>query len=365
MANASRSDPDWRYTTVRIFSKTQHKVNEGSLFGPWKACQTLALMHDAVILLFGPVKKYQRLFDAKDRPARLFIYGGHTPFQLSEFAQANIPDNCTSLTNDYTSFDQSQGGESVVLERLKMQRLSIPEHLVQLHCFLKTHVSTQFGPLTCMRLTGEPGTYDDNTDYNLAVLHLAYQITYETVMVSGDDSNVSPAPPPNPEWSSVAPMLSLKFKTELTKYPLFCGYFVGHQGAIRAPRSLFAKVVISHAAQTLPDTLASYLAEFSVGHSLGDDLWRLLPLDQVEYQAGLFDFFCRNASREQKMVLKIGEVPEETCVELLKAGFRFLARPLYALLNRAMRLRILSDRRNDTAIEDPELEGVLQHAFQL
>lgn len=360
MANQSRSNPDWRLNVVEIFSKTQHKINEGSLFGPWKACQTLALMQDAVILLFGPIKKYQRFFDKKDRPQNLFVYGGHTPFDISTFCQNFIPKDAIQVCNDYKSFDQSQHGEAVVLERLKMTRLSIPENLVDLHCWIKTNIQSQFGPLTCMRLTGEPGTYDDNTDYNIAVLYSEYLVAPTTaVLVSGDDSAICPEPLINPLWSSVYPLLHLTFKTERTKYGTFCGYHIGNAGAIRVPRPLFVKLILAQNDDTLTDKMASYLSEFVVGHSLGDSFWTLLPFNQVEYQCALFDFFCRHATKEQKVALKIGEVPSETVSDLLSLGFKFVTRPLYALLNRASRLRILHHQRDIQPLVDP-LEGVLQ-----
>lgn len=313
--------------------------------------------------MFGPVKKYQRLFDKQDRPPNLFIYGGHTPFQLSDFCKLRLRPNTPSVCNDYTAFDQSQHGEAVVLERKKMARLSIPKTLIDLHCLLKTNIVSQFGPLTCMRLTGEPGTYDDNTDYNIAVLYSQYAILDETVLVSGDDSFINPPPLPNPLWPHVAPLLHLRFKTEVTNHGLFCGYFLSHVGAVRAPRSLFVKAVIAEGDGSLPDKLASYLSEFVVGHSLGDDLWLALPPDQVIYQSALFDFFCRRCSKEQKLAMRIGEVPSDLCSRMLSLGFSFLSRPLYALLNRVSRLRLLYNTRNATQLSDPELEGVLQLPF--
>ena len=341
MANANRSDPDWRHTVVRIFSKSQHKLNEGSIFGPWKACQTLALMHDALVLFLGPVKKYQRVFDTKDRPPNLFIYGGQTPFDLSAAAQRLLRKHTVSVCNDYTAFDQSQLGEAVVLEIKKMQRLNIPQALIDMHVYIKTNLECQFGPLTCMRFTGEPGTYDDNTDYNIAVIYSEYLITNEPIFASGDDSVIGWLPPPNPNWPTIKPLLSLTFKKEYTTYPLFCGYYLGSAGAIRAPRTLLAKLAVATADASLPDKIASYLTEFVVGHSLGDVFWDLLPLEQVEYQAALFDFFCRNCSKEQKLSLKIGEVPQHLCVKMLESGFRWLSRPLYALLDRCSRFRLL------------------------
>lgn len=362
-ANANRSDPDWRYTSVRIFSKTQHKINEGSIFGPWKACQTLALMHDAIVLIFGPIKKYQRLFDERDRPENIFVYGGHTPFDLSRFASRRLRPCQPQICNDYTAFDQSQHGEAVVLERKKMERVGIPSQLIDLHCFIKTNIVSQFGPLTCMRLTGEPGTYDDNTDYNLAVIYSEYDIQNETVMVSGDDSLITPLPIEHPGWTAIHPLLALTFKKEFTTTGLFCGYYVGSAGAIRSPRALLAKLVLAKDNGSLSDKIASYLSEFVVGHSLGDDFWTLLPHDQVMYQAALFDFFCRECTKEQKLTLRIGEVPESLCQKMLSLGFNWLSRPLYALLDRSSRLRLLARHRFAPLFSDPSVDGVLQLDF--
>nr|QQG34652.1 polyprotein [Davidia involucrata marafivirus 1] len=329
MANAYRSDPDWRWSAVRIFAKTQHKTNDASIFGNWKACQTLALMHDAVILLLGPVKKYQRIFDKRDRPSNIYIHASKTPFDLSHWCQQHLT-HSIHIANDYTAFDQSQHGEAVVLEVKKMQRLNIPQHLIDLHIHLKTHVSTQFGPLTCMRLTGEPGTYDDNTDYNLAVLFSEYAITDEAVLVSGDDSLIDRVPPTRPTWPAIQQLLHLRFKKELSRYSLFCGYFVGPEGAVRCPIALFAKILQAIDDSTIPDKMASYLTEFSIGHSIGQPMWNLLPIHQVMYQSALFDFFCRAAPPSWKVALRIGEV-EDSLLELLSSSLKWVSNPVFAI----------------------------------
>jgi hypothetical protein len=331
MANAYRSDPDWRWSAVRIFSKTQHKVNEHSLFGDWKACQTLALMHDAAILLLGPVKKYQRIFDAQDRPSNIYVHASKTPYDLSTWCRNHLT-SAVHVANDYTSFDQSQHGEAVVLERKKMERLSIPDNLINLHVFLKTNVATQFGPLTCMRLTGEPGTYDDNTDYNLAVLYSQYSITTQGVMVSGDDSLINSLPPTRFDWPSIEPLLSLRFKQEFGRESLFCGYYVGPAGACRSPLALFTKLYIALDDGSIDDKMASYLTEFAVGHSLGQPMWDLLPLSSVPFQAANFDFFCRYAPRNYRVALQIGEIPSVVLCAVADS-LRFITYPIWTMLS--------------------------------
>ncbi|ACV53023.1 polyprotein [Blackberry virus S] len=366
MANSKRSDPDWRYSAVRIFSKAQHKVNENSIFGNWKACQTLALMHDAVVLLLGPVKKYQRMFDAQDRPAHLYVHAGNTPAQMSSWCQNHLTDT-VHLANDYTAFVQSQHGEAVVLERKKMERLSIPQALIDLHVFLKTNVETQFGPLTCMRLTGEPGTYDDNSDYNLAVINLEYSASHVPTMISGDDSLLDFEPPRRPEWSALEPLLALRFKKERDRYATFCGYYVGKAGAVRSPIALFAKLMIAVDDGSLGDKLISYLAEFAVGHSLGDPFWTLLPLEAVLFQSACFDFFCRRAPPALKISLKLGEVSESIMARLGR-GLNWASSAVYSMLSSAQRRALLTSSRQGRSLPDnPEvskLQGELLQSFQ-
>lgn len=304
VANAYRSAAEWAYNEANIFTKRQHKINSNSINSEWKACQTIALMHDAVVISLGPVKKYQRHFFESARQPNVFYYGGHTPSELCQYVRNRFKPTA-SVANDYTAFDQSQTGEAVVFERLKMELLGIPQDLIDLHIFIKTHINTPLGPLTCMRLTGEPGTYDDNTDYNLAVLSLLFNITDETVLVSGDDSCINPVPPVRASWAEFESNLELRFKIEFIERPLFCGYFLGVDGAVRAPDALFVKLVLSETQRTLHRTLDSYIMEFALGHSLGDALWSVLPEEQWPYQDALFDFFCRKANPAQKAVLKL------------------------------------------------------------
>nr|AYV61007.1 polyprotein [Guarapuava tymovirus-like 3] len=332
--NADRSDPDWRYTWVRIFAKAQHKVNANSLFTDYKACQTLALMHDYVILTLGPVKKYQRLLHARYRPDNIYIHAAHSPHKMSVYCQRHLKSQM-ALTNDYTAFDQSQHGEAVVFERLKMEQLNIPQALIDLHVFLKTNVETQFGPLTCMRLTGEPGTYDDNTDYNLAILALRYILTPDhTIFVSGDDSAIFPPPASNAHWHAVEDLISLRFKIQIDHHPLFCGYYIGPAGACRDPLALFAKFAIAYDAGELQTKMASYVAEFSIGHLLGDAVFQLLPSSHVHFYAAVFDLICRRATVDQKTILNLHVAPEHRLVRFLKRARFFTytaARILQAL----------------------------------
>lgn len=336
IANQNRSDPSWKHTVVRIFTKTQHKINLNTLFTEWKACQTLALMHDIIVLLLGPVKKYQRAILAQDPSLNknIFILGGKSPRDLSKFAQTHFPRGVERVANDYTSFDQSQGAEAVYFEILKMRRVGIPENLIDLHEELKTKLTCQFGPLTPMRFTGEPGTYDDNTDFNLAIINLEYYLGNTPLCISGDDSLLAYEPFKRSSWSINSQYFKkLIWKKEKSLYGEFCGYYVSHAGAVRAPRPMLAKLALSEARSELGLTIPSYLAEFCVGHSLGDALWECLPLSEVLWQSAVFDFFCRKTPRDLKVALKHGEIPDHL---LLKMG-RPLTHQAFCTLSHASR----------------------------
>lgn len=365
VANAERSDPDWRYTSVKIFAKSQHKVNDGSIFGDWKACQTLALMHDYVILTLGPVKKYQRFFDQKNCPPHIYKHCGKTPADLSNWCKSHLSHQ-VYIENDYTSFDQSQHGEAVVLEVLKMQRLNIPKELIELHIHLKTNVDTQFGPLTCMRLTGEPGTYDDNTDYNLAVIFSQYSMGLTPCLVSGDDSVIAGQPPVNPAWHDIKNLLHLKFKTHCSAYPLFCGYYVSPVGAVRNPHALFAKLMIASDDGSIPEKKLSYLSEFSVGHSIGHEFWSAIPDSIHCYQAAVYNFFCRHCTKSEKLLLTLDSI-DESHLEKLSYKVKWVSKTLFSMLPQKARDHFIAASKISSFPDDPSvssLESELLHGFQ-
>jgi len=350
-ANALRSHPDWRHTVVDIFSKTQQKINEGSIFGPWKACQTLALMHDTVLLIFGPVVKYLEAMDKRDAPKNLFKYGGRSPREMSEFSKKFVRPRRKSA-NDYTGFDTNQGREAQRLEELRMRYFSIPTELIEWYIHLKTNLSCQFGNLTSMRFTGEPGTYCFNSDFNLAVTYLRHDIPDDVaVFISGDDSLIDSVLPLRPEWALIEKYFyKLQFKLVESDYGSFCGYYVSHVGAVRGPRTLFFKLMLAHADHTIPEKLASYLTEFNVGHSLGDALWDCIDPSEAVYQMGCFDYFCRESPKAMKVALKVGPLSDDDIARMSSAmpDFHYTLfnqlphkiRRLYAKLGRKPRISL-------------------------
>jgi len=214
----------------------------------------------------------------------------------------------------------------------------IPEPMIDWYVFIKTNLECQFGPLTSMRFTGEPGTYCFNSDFNLAVTYIRHDIPdHVAVFISGDDSLIDDRLPVHPRWEFAKKLLkNLRFKLEWGPYGLFCGYYTSHAGAVRSPITLLTKLAIAEADGSMGNKIASYLAEFRVGHSLGDHQWESLPPDQVMYQSALFDFFCRRAPRDLKLSLNL-DTPDDAILDKLASAGHEVSRSVFSLFNASQR----------------------------
>jgi hypothetical protein len=205
-----------------------------------------------------------------------------------------------------------------------------------------------------MRLTGEPGTYDDNSDYNLAVIFSQYSITSQAIMISGDDSVINGTPPVHPNWVNIKPLLHLRFKTEQVPHPLFCGYYVSQLGACRDPRALFAKLMICVDDQSFSDKVLSYISEFSIGHLLGDSLLQSLPPHLIIYQTAVHDFFCRHCTPSQKKMLSIDPIPESQLLFLLKK-VKWASSQFFSQLPQKAREFLISKSQLSSFHNDPKV----------
>jgi hypothetical protein len=351
--NSDRSDPDWRHTFVRLFVKSQQKINTGSIGGFWKACQTLMCTNDLVVLLFGPVVKYLEALDREDCPARLFVYAGHTPSEMSVYAQQHIPPSAELVSNDYTSFDQSQGYEAQTLEQCRLRYAGFSDDVISWYTHWKTNLESKYGPLRSMRFTGEPGTYRFNTDFNLATLACRFDLTRaHAIFVSGDDSLIAaPRVLDNPVWESVSRNLPLRFKIDLSERQAFCGSYLSHLGAVRVPHILAAKLAIATANGEVDEVIESYTYEFAVGHSLGDAAFSHLPSEDQFIQSALFGFFSHQRNKALRALLVIGNVPAAPLSWLVK-HHAWADRPTtFSTLSKAFLVAYLKASRLENLVE--------------
>jgi hypothetical protein len=269
-ANEKRSDPDADPNEVMHFVKSQLKAKVEALLKPAKAGQTLALCHDSVLFDYGPCVKYVRRVLYPEIPANIILNIGLSPSALSERVRGQWVDR-PSTANDYTAFDASQGYDSVLLECHVMRLAGLPDHLVDSYEQWKVSIrSNLIGPKDVSRDTGEPGTFDFNTLFSIAVSSLKYGKLTCLALFGGDDSAINEACTERPQWALQSKHIAVISKTFVAPTVDFCGYLVTSDGLIRNPTLMYLKTVFHVAKGDLMAVLPSYLAELHTAYRLGD-----------------------------------------------------------------------------------------------
>jgi hypothetical protein len=269
-ANEKRSDPDADPNEVMHFVKSQLKAKVEALLKPAKAGQTLALCHDSVLFDYGPCVKYVRRVLYPEIPENIILNIGLSPSALSDRVRNHWVDR-PSTANDYTAFDASQGYDSVLLECHVMRLAGLPEHLVDGYEQWKISIrSNLIGPKDVSRDTGEPGTFDFNTLFSIAVSSLKYGKLTCLALFGGDDSAINQACVERPQWALQSKHIAVVSKTFIAPAVDFCGYLVTSDGLIRNPTLMYLKTVFHVAKGDLMAVLPSYLSELHTAYRLGD-----------------------------------------------------------------------------------------------
>jgi len=269
-ANEKRSDPDADPNEVMHFVKSQLKAKVEALLKPAKAGQTLALCHDSVLFDYGPCVKYVRRVLYPEIPKHIVLNVGLSPSALSERIRGQWVDR-PSTANDYTAFDASQGYDSVLLECHVMRLAGLPDALVDNYEQWKVSIrSNLIGPKDVSRDTGEPGTFDFNTLFSVAVSSLKYGKLNCLALFGGDDSAINQACVERPQWALQNKQIAVVSKTFIAPAVDFCGYLVTSDGLIRNPTLMYLKTVFHIAKGDLMTVLPSYLAELHTAYRLGD-----------------------------------------------------------------------------------------------
>lgn len=302
--NADRADPDWRHTYVRIFIKSQLKVKLETLLSPFKAGQTLASFQDSVILVTGPMTRYLTLVAEPLYRPEYYYHPGHSPLQLSTWCQKHWKSVPLNSTNDYTEFDQSQTGEALALEMVKLRAFGIPQHIMEYYFELKVGLSCQFGDLAVMRFTGEGPTLLFNSDFNAAVTGCQYELPPTmAVAVAGDDLAVNGQPTVRPGWESFRKFLTIKAKPEILRTASFCSWLLTPHGAIKEPRVVFAKLMIARDRQEEKKVIPSLMAEVAVGYHVGDHVYEHLDDLTLATHFWLIRYFILHAPLRFQLLL--------------------------------------------------------------
>nr|WNM95042.1 MAG: replication-associated protein [Diaporthe helianthi tymovirus 1] len=333
--NAERADPDWRFTFVRIFMKSQLKVKLETLLSPFKAGQTIASFHDSVILVTGPMTRYISVVDEQLYAPEYYYHPGHAPLELSTWCSKHWKKVPLNSTNDYTSFDQSQTGEALALETHVLRAHHIPDTVLEYYIDLKLHLSCQFGELAVMRFTGEGPTLRFNSDFNAALVGVQYVVEPGVARcVAGDDLAINGVWKVRPGWERFKQHLTIVAKPEIVETAAFCSWLLTPNGALKEPRTVFAKLMIARDRGEEARVLPNLLNEVAVGYHLGDHVYEHLDELTLATHFWLVRYLVTHAPLRFRMLLATRslEATLEKIWASLDAATQFDVRALSASL---------------------------------
>lgn len=315
--NVDRSEPEWLPNFMHAFVKSQSKAKaetsarsfrltedcSSDLLAPFaKPGQPLVTSADFNVFNFGPWTRYMRSILYRLMPSHIYIHGGKTLSQLDAFSREYSTVGIAS-TCDFTKYDMSCKAETLSFELCLFSYfgldLQFPD-LVSLYYFIKTHMFTQLGTSGIMRFTGEFGTYDFNTWYNIAYMAFRFQLDRDSPPLgccfSGDDSLFFFLLSERPDWPLYSRSFSLVGKFFFSESKDFCGWWLLPCGAVRNPILLALKILYKQARNDLVDSLDSYFLEAYYAYSHGDALHDFLPPLALEAQSWVINFCFQNSS---------------------------------------------------------------------
>jgi hypothetical protein len=305
--NVSRSDPDWKLHYVQHFIKSQLKAKEETLGIDGKAGQTLATCHDLVVLMYGPVFRYLRrkLMDAA--PPNIFINCGKNVAEYGEWARQHWRPGKLCTASDYTGFDTMQKGDSLGLDYAPMRWAGLDEawclafelHRPALRTLPLGYLdwklnitSNLIGPKQLGRDTGEPGTFDDNTYFGLALYQLQYAPPRGLpACFGGDDMAANDDLQYCSWWRKCGHLFEVVAKIEHSLRPQFCGYYITDRGVYRNPRLLMIKT-LWHLDKGDADSVdVNYASEAATCYEFGDALADYASWEDLEALGWLLEYY--------------------------------------------------------------------------
>jgi len=309
--NIDRSEPEWLPNYMHAFVKSQSKAKAETCVNKFrlseedstdggklaaKAGQPLVTSADFNVLKFGPWTRYMRSILYREMRSNVYIHGGKTLVQLDEFSKKFSQPGDAS-TCDFTAYDQSCRAETLSFELCLFDFFSLSSEFpdaVFLYFFIKTHMFTQFGPSAIMRFTGEFGTYDFNTWYNIAYMSFRFLLDErspdEASAFSGDDSIFFFVLKERPDWTKWSRHFALVGKLFIGPSKDFCGWWLLPCGAVRNPILLALKIAFREARNDLADCLDSYFLEALFAYNHGDSLTDHLDPLALEAQSWVIRF---------------------------------------------------------------------------
>jgi len=326
--NIDRSEPEWPRNYMEAFVKSQSKAkaetgarnfrleedDDASINKPLaKPGQPLVTSPDVNVFDFGPWTRYMRAILYRLMRANVYIHGGRTLHDLDSFSKKYSTPGIAS-TCDFTKYDMSCRAETLSFELCIFSYFSLDitfPDLTELYFFIKTEMFTQLGTSAIMRFTGEFGTYDFNTWYNIAYMSFRYDLQSRSTnslgaAFSGDDSILFYRIIERPDWMFWSKYFALEGKLFITDAKDFCGWWLLPCGAVRNPILLSLKILYHQSRGSLDRCLDSYFLEALYAYNLGDSLYDHCPSLALEAQSWVINFCFKHSNLVPHLVLISG-----------------------------------------------------------
>jgi hypothetical protein len=313
--NIDRSEPEWPSNFMHAFVKSQAKAKAETsarsfrlseddealpLKPEAKPGQPLVTSPDINIWRFGAWTRYMRSLLYDLMPKHIYIHGGKTLKQMDAWSREFSNDNDVS-TCDFTKYDMSCKAETLSFElslfSYFQMDLYFPDSVLE-YFFIKTNMYTQLGTSAIMRFTGEFGTYDFNSWYNIAYMAFRFRLDENTSFgcaFSGDDSLFFGRLIERDDWCYFERQFALVGKYYYGPSKDFCGWWLLPCGIVRNPILLVLKIMYHQGRNHLSACLDSYFLEALYAYNCGDLLYDHVPPLALEAQHWIIDFCFKHS----------------------------------------------------------------------
>nr|UPX95536.1 polyprotein [Tea A virus] len=306
--HSNRSEIDWPLDWVFIFMKSQLCTKSEKMYSNAKAGQTLACFHHIILFKFGPVLRAIELAFERAVGDKFYIHSRKDFSSLNSFALDNIQNfQGLSTESDYEAFDSSQDSTILAFEVALLEKLGISRDFIRDYISLKTTLGSKLGNFAIMRFTGEFCTFLFNTFANMLFTFLKYEIHPETRMLfAGDDmASIGQLKRRSDGKERLLDGLRLKAKEEKKKFPMFCGWLLTPDGIYKKPSLLWARLMVMKEKGELKSCIDNYLLEMAWAYRMGEDLFKYLDEDEMEFHYKCVRFFIEKSSMCRGEALKV------------------------------------------------------------
>ncbi|AHA91819.1 replicase [Cassava Colombian symptomless virus] len=292
--SAMRQSPDFPTNKISLFLKSQW-VKKTDKLGCLvvKPGQTIASFMQQTVMTYGVMARYMRRMRQAFQPDNILINCEISPRGLNDFVLEKWDFHRDSHENDFTAFDQSQGGAMLQFELIKAKHHCIPEDIIEGYRQVKLNAHIFLGTLSIMRLTGEGPTFDANTECSIAYHHTRFHVPAGSAQLyAGDDMAQDSTPTEKASFSLLKEKLKLTSKTIRRKqkvgdFASFCGWRITPLGVVKDPLKLLAGLELAERLGKVQDTALAYAFDAHHAYKHGDRLHEIFTEKEADYHQAL------------------------------------------------------------------------------